>query len=269
MGTQFWCPIDSSYRHYQSYTSSRYYPDYTVDLFLFLSASEGLPEEYSVKMDVRVTSTGLAIGPCTGPSCSGSGEIVGRFAEITRTRTEVVSFPFEAVTYEEYVTRAQAAGAPVRANSSASYGHVQVDLGAAGGSSTVTNMMSRYACGIAGDCGMRSGCSGTHTPVNLYEAEKEVLSLTVLSTGTQISPLVGIENSPPPRVRWCYVVASAGRIRPALSFSFSRYELPRMLMVVAWWRTRSRIAAAMTRSPKTSAQLPKLWLLVRIIGPRS
>ena len=47
-----------------------------------------------------------------------------------------------------------------------------------------------------------------------------------------------------------------------MSFSLSRYELPRMLTVIAWCTMRSRIAVAMTRSPKTSAQPPKLWLLV-------
>lgn len=43
-----------------------------------------------------------------------------------------------------------------------------------------------------------------------------------VSRGTQISPFVGMENSPPPRVRWRYVVASAGRISPALSFALRR-----------------------------------------------
>jgi hypothetical protein len=33
-----------------------------------------------------------------------------------------------------------------------------------------------------------------------------------------------------------------------------------MLMVMAWCRTRSRIAVAMTWPPKTSPQLPKLWI---------
>jgi hypothetical protein len=42
-----------------------------------------------------------------------------------------------------------------------------------------------------------------------------------------------------------------------------------MFKVMAWWRKRSKTAVAMTRSPKTSPQLPKLWLLVRIMGPRS
>ena len=37
------------------------------------------------------------------------------------------------------------------------------------------------------------------------------------------------------------------------------------MIVVAWCRIRSRIALAITRSPKTSPQLPKLWLLVRIV----
>ena len=46
-----------------------------------------------------------------------------------------------------------------------------------------------------------------------------------------------------------------------MSLSLSRYELPRMLSVMAWWRMRSKTAVAMTRSPKTSPQLPKLWLL--------
>src|SRR6185437_14810429 len=34
--------------------------------------------------------------------------------------------------------------------------------------------------------------------------------------------------------------------------SLSRYECPRILIVIAWGRTRSRIAVANTRSPKTS-----------------
>jgi len=37
-----------------------------------------------------------------------------------------------------------------------------------------------------------------------------------------------------------------------------------MLSVIAWCSTRSRIAVAMTRSPKTSPQAAKLWLLVRL-----
>ena len=35
-----------------------------------------------------------------------------------------------------------------------------------------------------------------------------------------------------------------------------------MFTVMAWCRTRSRMAVAMMRSPNTSPQLAKLWLLV-------
>src|SRR5512139_2009553 len=58
--------------------------------------------------------------------------------------------------------------------------------------------------------------------------DKHILQV---SRGLQNSPTVGIENSPTPSGYW---VCSSGRIRPALSFSLSRYELPRMLMVIAW-----------------------------------
>jgi hypothetical protein len=50
-----------------------------------------------------------------------------------------------------------------------------------------------------------------------------------VSTGTQVSPAAVIEYSPS-RV---HSVASAGRTRPALSLSLSRYELPRMFSVMA------------------------------------
>jgi hypothetical protein len=50
----------------------------------------------------------------------------------------------------------------------------------------------------------------------------------VVSRGFQISPLMGIEFSPPG-----YASASSDLTRPALSFSLSRYELPRMLSVTA------------------------------------
>src|SRR5579864_5135143 len=42
-----------------------------------------------------------------------------------------------------------------------------------------------------------------------------------------------------------------------------------MFTVIAWCSTRSKMAVAMTRSPNTSPQAPKDWLLVRIMGPRS
>jgi DNA replication protein DnaC len=42
-----------------------------------------------------------------------------------------------------------------------------------------------------------------------------------------------------------------------------------MLSVTAWCKSRSRMAVAMIRSPNTSPQAPKLWLEVRVIGPRS
>ena len=54
------------------------------------------------------------------------------------------------------------------------------------------------------------------------------------------------------------VAASSTRTKPALSFSLSRYECPRILMVMAWCSTRSRIAVASTRFPNTSPQAPKL-----------
>lgn len=42
-----------------------------------------------------------------------------------------------------------------------------------------------------------------------------------------------------------------------------------MLMVVAWCRSRSRIALATTVSPKTLPHALRLWLLVSRIEPRS
>jgi len=39
---------------------------------------------------------------------------------------------------------------------------------------------------------------------------------------------------------------------------------PLMLIVIEWWRSRSRIALAITVSPKTSPQAPRLWLLLGI-----
>jgi len=38
-----------------------------------------------------------------------------------------------------------------------------------------------------------------------------------------------------------------------------------MLMVIEWCRSRSRIAPAITESPKTSTQAPRLWSLVMMI----
>ena len=54
------------------------------------------------------------------------------------------------------------------------------------------------------------------------------------------------------------VWAAADRIKPAFRFSRSRYDSPLMLTVVAWWRSRSRIALAITASPKTSPHAPRL-----------
>ena len=48
-----------------------------------------------------------------------------------------------------------------------------------------------------------------------------------VSRGSQFSPVVGVENSPP------YAGTSAGLTKPALSLSLSRYELPRVLTVMA------------------------------------
>jgi hypothetical protein len=42
-----------------------------------------------------------------------------------------------------------------------------------------------------------------------------------------------------------------------------------MFSVMAWWRMWSRTAVAMTRSPKTSPQLPKLWLKLKPPDPRT
>ena len=42
-----------------------------------------------------------------------------------------------------------------------------------------------------------------------------------------------------------------------------------MLTVIEWCSRRSRIAVAITGSPKTSPQAPRLWLLVTMIAPRS
>jgi len=54
---------------------------------------------------------------------------------------------------------------------------------------------------------------------------------------------------------------------PALTFSLSRYELPLMLIVVEWCRILSKMAVAMTGSPKISFHWEKLRFEVRISAP--
>ena len=105
------------------------------------------------------------------------------------------------------------------------------------------------------------------TPLNIATKVNEVWSmdfvsdslangrrLKCLSRVAEFSPPVVVQISPP---GWDEL-SSCGRTRPALSLSFKRYELPRMFIVTAWWSNRSRMAVAITRSPKTSPQAPKL-----------
>jgi hypothetical protein len=77
-----------------------------------------------------------------------------------------------------------------------------------------------------------------------------------LSTATQNSPPAVSENSPSPSS----LRGLGGADEANLELVFEAVGVaPRMLMVIAWWRIRSRTAVAMTRSPKTSPQAPKLW----------
>lgn len=67
------------------------------------------------------------------------------------------------------------------------------------------------------------------TDARLYHKARRTL-VRAVSRGIQISPFLGIENSPTPPD---YAVCSSARMSPALSFSLRRYELPRMLTVMA------------------------------------
>ena len=79
-----------------------------------------------------------------------------------------------------------------------------------------------------------------------------------LSTIVSNSPGVIVLNSPPRESHASEGGVRVERTRPAWRFSRSRYESPLMLMVVAWCSSRSRMALAMTASPKTSPQAPRL-----------
>ncbi len=53
-------------------------------------------------------------------------------------------------------------------------------------------------------------------------------------------------------------LSSLGLSRPALSFSLSLKLSPLILTVIEWWSRRSRMALAITVSPNTSPQAPRL-----------
>ena len=81
-------------------------------------------------------------------------------------------------------------------------------------------------------------------PVRLRQCEKGHPGLATLYRTSNFHSLDG--------------VSSLGLSRPALSFSLSRKLSPLMLIVIEWCSRRSRIALAITVSPKTSPQAPRL-----------
>ena len=81
-------------------------------------------------------------------------------------------------------------------------------------------------------------------PVRLRKCEKGHPGLATLYRTSNFHSLDG--------------VSSLGLSRPALSFSLSRKLSPLMLIVIEWCSRRSRIALAITVSPKTSPQAPRL-----------
>ncbi|HEY8367698.1 MAG TPA: DUF6531 domain-containing protein, partial [Thermodesulfobacteriota bacterium] len=126
--------------YYFSYTDSQYYTGRKLHLFIFFGAAEGEAGRYSVKATISPTYRGIAVqGGCVVCSCQDSSTSRQFYPRIEAGPPTTEVYRVSSLSYDKYASLARSLGMPVRPNSFAQYGHVEIDL-SGGGSASVSNV---------------------------------------------------------------------------------------------------------------------------------
>ena len=169
VGGQFW--------FYFSFTDSLYYPSNKVHYFVFVGSNEAEPSRLALSASLITTLRGIGVGSnnVIVPSCQGASA-TAEFLGVSETRREPFHEVFREITYENYAGLVRGFGREPRPNTGERIGYLTVDLGAAGGSASISNMSNAF-CPY--DPASGNFICPSYPPISLYESSKALENVQV------------------------------------------------------------------------------------------